>query len=48
MKGLLLNSLQEMQRQIGRGTKLTPVSLTVIKKALEMLLTELNSSWELV
>lgn len=33
MKGLSLNSLQEKQGQIGKGTNLTPVSLTAIKKA---------------
>lgn len=47
-KGLLLNCLQEMQWQISRGTQLTPVSLTVIKKALEILLTDFNCLWELV
>lgn len=47
MKGLLQNSLHEMQWYIGRGKNLTPVLLSVIKKLL-MLLTEFNHSWELV
>lgn len=47
MKGLLLNSLHEMQQHIGRSKKLTPVLLSVIKKLL-MLLREFNQSWELV
>lgn len=34
-EGVITELVQEMQRQIGKGTKLTPVSLTVIKKALK-------------
>lgn len=47
MKGLLLNSLHEMQWHIGKSKKLTPVLLSVVKKLL-IFLTEFNHSREFI